>query len=333
MKRRIEEINNRRERNFKVFSYIASYLNRCPDLVTEEIIADITGGNVGGAERAFVSFLSNVYSEDEGEVREIEREYLSKAVKRLDPREYLENPYLKNIKIPKIREGEWDFGYQSYQPYEGFIYRDILCEGDYVEIPQVGFFTEKFTFPTVFEGGREWMAIKPNEIETMKLPIEKAGGRVLVYGLGMGYFAYMVSQKANVESVCIVERDQSVIDLFERHILPQFPSKSKITVVKSDAFEYAKNEMKNGGYNYVFTDLWHDVSDGVDLYVKMKKYEALCPNLQFEYWIERSILSSIRWSIFDGIYQKVQSGTFVGTVQEVEAYLTDGYLRQFVKFL
>ena len=333
MKKRIEEINNRRERNFKVFSYIASYLNQCPDLVTEEIIADITGGNDSGAERAFISFLSNVYSEDEGEVKEIEREYLSKAVRRLDPFEYLENPYLKNIKIPETKEGEWDFGYQSYQPYEGFIYRDIQCVGDYVEIPQVGFFTEKFTFPTVFESGREWMAIKPNEIETMKLPIEKAGGRVLVYGLGMGYFAYMVSQKDNVESVCIVERDQSVIDLFERHILPQFPNKSKITVVKSDAFEYAKNEMKNGGYNYVFTDLWHDVSDGVDLYVKMKKYEALCPNLQFEYWIERSILSSIRWSVFDGIYKKVQNGTFVGTAQEVENYLTESYLKQFVKFI
>ena len=333
MKKRIEEINNRRERNFKVFSYIASYLNQCPDLVTEEIIADITGGNVSGAERAFISFLSNVYSEDEGEVKEIEREYLSKAVRRLDPFEYLENPYLKNIKIPETKEGEWDFGYQSYQPYEGFIYRDIQCVGDYVEIPQIGFFTEKFTFPTVFESGREWMAIKPNEIETMKLPIEKAGGRVLVYGLGMGYFAYMVSQKDNVESVCIVERDQSVIDLFERHILPQFPNKSKITVVKSDAFEYAKNEMKNGGYNYVFTDLWHDVSDGVDLYVKMKKYEALCPDLQFEYWIERSILSSIRWSVFDGIYKKVQNGTFVGTAQEVENYLTESYLKQFVKFI
>lgn len=333
MIKRVEEINRQKENNFSVFSYIASYLNECPCLVTKDIIEDITGGNIHGVERAFASFLANVYSENTDEVRYVEKNYLSRGVKRLDPEEYLNNPYLKNIKIPTIKDGNWDFGYQSYAPYEGFIYRDIECLENYIEIPQVGFFAEKFTFPTVFEGGREWMAIKPNEIETMKLPIEKARGSVLIYGLGMGYYAYMVSQKDEVESVCIVERDQSVINLFENHILPQFPNKDKITVIKMDAFEYAEKEMKNGGFDYVFTDLWHDVSDGVDLYVKMKKYEALCPNSHFDYWIERSILSSIRWSVFDGIYEKVKNGTFVGTEAEIEKYLTDGYLKQFVKFI
>ena len=333
MKKRIEEINERKIKNFNVFRFIASYLNNVPCLVNKETIEHITGGNKENEERAFVSFLANVYSEDAKKVKEMEREYLSNGVKLLNPSNYLDNPYLKNIKIPKIGEGEWELGYQSYEPYEGFIYRDIECVGDYVEIPQLGFFDRKFSFPTVFEGGREWMAIKPNEIETMKLPMEKARGRVLVYGLGMGYFAYMVSQKDDVESVCIVERDQSVISLFEKHILPQFPNKNKITVVKSDAFEYAEKEMKNGGYGYVFTDLWHDVSDGVDLYLKMKKYEALCPNSHFEYWIEPSILSSIRWSVFEGIYQKVKNGTFNGTIEEIEHYLTDDYLKQFVKFI
>jgi len=333
MKKRIEEINERKIKNFNVFRFIASYLNNVPCLVNKETIEHITGGNKENEERAFVSFLANVYSEDAKKAKEMEREYLSNGVKLLNPSDYLDNPYLKNIKIPKTGEGEWELGYQSYEPYEGFIYRDIECVGDYVEIPQLGFFDRKFSFPTVFEGGREWMAIKPNEIETMKLPIEKARGRVLVYGLGMGYFAYMVSQKDDVESVCIVERDQSVISLFGKHILPQFPNKNKITVVKSDAFEYAEKEMKNGGYGYVFTDLWHDVSDGVDLYLKMKKYEALCPNSHFEYWIEPSILSSVRWSVFEGIYQKVKNGTFNGTIEEIEHYLTDDYLKQFVKFI
>lgn len=333
MKKRIEEINRRKIKNFEAFRYIAYYLNNMPNLVDKEIIEHITGGNKENEERVFISFLANVYSEDVKKARLLEGEYLSRGVKLLDPAVYFENPYVKNVTIPRIKEGNWELGYQSYAPYEGFIYRDIECVGDYVEIPQVGFFSEKFSFPTVFEDGREWMAIKPNEIETMKLPIEKAWGRVLVCGLGMGYFAYMVSQKDTVTSVTVVERDQSVINLFENHILPQFPNKGKITVIKSDAFEYAENEMKKGGYDYVFTDLWHDVSDGVDLYVKMKKHEALCPNSHFEYWIERSILSIIRWSVFEGIYEKVKKETFNGTVQEVERYLTDDYLKQFVKFI
>lgn len=333
MIKRIEEINKRKEMNFHIFTLVASYLNNCPDLVTRETIEEITNGVKESEQRAFASFLANVFSENEDEIRVIEKEYLLNGVKRLSPEEYLNNPFFKNIKILEIEEGNWNFGYQSYKPYEGFIYRDIEVLPSYTEIPQIGYFDTEFTFPTVFENGVEWMAIKPNEIETMKQPIEKARGRVLVYGLGIGYFAYMVSQKQEVEGVTIVERDQNVINLFEKHILPQFPNKGKINIVKSDAFDYAENDMKKGSFNYVFTDLWHDVSDGVDLYVKMKKYEGTCPNSQFEYWIEKSLLSSIRWSIFGGIYTRVKAKSFNGTAEEIEKYLTDDYLKSFVKFL
>ena len=329
----IEKIKLRRDKNAYVLSLVASYLNNCPDLVTEEIIKGITNATGPAQEKAFASFLSNVFTEDEGEVRWLEKEYMSKAVKCLCTEEYTENPFYKNIKIPKTSVGNWDFGYQSYKPYEGFIYRDLLKCADYTEIPQIGYFCKEFSFPTVYENGREWMAIKPNEIETMRLPVEKAKGRVLVYGLGIGYFAYMVSQKDNVDSVCIVEREQSVIDLFNAHILPQFPNKSKITVVKSDAFEYAEKEMKKGKFDYVFTDLWHDVSDGVDLYIKMKKYEGACTNSAFEYWIEDSILSSIRWSIFDGIYKKTQNKELNEAEEHMDTYLSDSYLKEFVKFI
>ena len=47
--------------------------------------------------------------------------------------------------------------------------------------------------------------------------------------------------------------------------------------------------MSKGKYDFVFTDLWHDVSDGIDMYLKMKKYEKQSPIL-FSYWIEKSIL-------------------------------------------
>ena len=60
------------------------------------------------------------------------------------------------------------------------------------------------------------MLITPNEIETMKKSISEATGNVLTYGLGLGYYAYMVSMKENVESVTIVEKDKEIIDLFKK---------------------------------------------------------------------------------------------------------------------
>ena len=96
----------------------------------------------------------------------------------------------------------------------------------------------------------------------------------------------MASQKGNVESVTVVESNQDVIDLFKKYILPQFQNSHKIKIIKADAFfEYAREYMWNGQCDFVFTDLWHDVSDGIGLYLKMKKYEKQCPDTVFTYWI------------------------------------------------
>ena len=202
-----------------------------------------------------------------------------------------------------------------------------------MEIPQIGFFNEEFSFPTVFEDGREWMAIKPNEIETMKVPIEKANGKVVTFGLGMGYFAYMASLKENVSSVTIVERDKNVISLFKTHILPYFQNADKIKIVESDAFDYVKNQMSSEGFDYAFVDLWHDTSDGVDLYVKMKKLEHFSKNTKFEYWIEKSILVTIRKKIFYAILESDEKGRNKLTDKEIEQRLDFNYLKEFVKFI
>ena len=47
--------------------------------------------------------------------------------------------------------------------------------------------------------------------------------------------------------------------------------------------------MAAGDYDVVFTDLWHDPSDGCELYLKMKTYEHLLPKARFLYWIEDTL--------------------------------------------
>ncbi|SFS94039.1 hypothetical protein [Paenibacillus sp. 453mf] len=60
------------------------------------------------------------------------------------------------------------------------------------------------------------------KIETMKEPVEAAFGNALTFGLGLGYYAYMVSEKDNVKSVTVVEANEHVIRLLKEHILPQY---------------------------------------------------------------------------------------------------------------
>ena len=331
---RLKNIEKIKVENFFAFEQIALYLNEFPTLINEEIIEEMVGGVAENEELCFSTFLSLVLcDEDEESALLLEKEYLRRTIKKLDPDTYINNPYFKNIKIPNAKNDRWQLGYQTYQPYEGFIYDDILMLPNYREIPRVGFFPCEFTFPTVFEDGVEWMAIKPNEIETMKPHLEKMAGRVAVFGLGMGYFAYMASLKDEVSHITIIERDQSVIDLFVDNILPQFKNAHKISIIKADAFDFAENQMKGHSYDCAFVDLWHDVSDGVELYIKMKHLEVKNPQVSFNYWIEDSILSSVRWHVFDGISQRYKKGEFDEPFENVQKYLSNDYLRELVKFL
>jgi predicted methyltransferase len=75
------------------------------------------------------------------------------------------------------------------------------------------------------------MTLLPNETVTTKPAIDKAHGKVLTYGLGLGYFAFMASAKHEVDSVTIVERSADVIELFKTWLLPYFPNKDKIRIV------------------------------------------------------------------------------------------------------
>ena len=326
--------------------------------------------------------------------------YFQDAVHCLETRKYRDNPYLKNIKFPDTATRHWKFTHYSYRPYEAFICNDIDIDKNLREVPQIGFFRERFAYPAVEQDGREWMGVKPSEIETMRAPIGEATGRVVTFGLGLGYFAYMVSEKPDVTSLDIVERSEEAIALFERHILPQFPNKEKIRIIRSDAFgflnenmwqdarqeasgqckrsteegqcgeettedqceigpendqcwrysnegqgkrstkegqrgeettedqcmknteegqclerqnqagrsiqrgrETANREKMQGRYDYAFIDLWHDTADGLEMYLKAKRIEDKLHTAglqtKFAYWVEKSLLSAYRWTVFE----------------------------------
>ena len=331
MNARLENIKGIFEENGDFCAILANYLNKYERLITEEIMEELTDGDDRYDAIAFSTFLSSAFL-NEGEYQvHMEREYFNRAVTKLDPWEYKNDPYYKNIKIPHIRLGDWTLGEQTYAPYEGFIWKDITVDG-YREIPNLGFFDTEFSFPAVFENGVEWMAIKPNEIETMKEPIEAAGGDTLVFGLGMGYFAYMISQKPEVKTVTIIERNEHMSSLFCDYILPQMENREKIRIIHADAFDFMRMEHSER-YDFAFVDLWHDVSDGVDLYIKMKKLEHLMPGTRFEYWIEKSILLSVRRRVFEAIYESEAKGKNTLSLAEIEKRLTLDYLKEFVKFI
>lgn len=201
----------------------------------------------------------------------------------------LKNPYLNNIKIRDARKGNIRLTKNVCNPYEMFHYSTAFySEG--VFVPRIGVFTKKFEFPTLTENEQVWMTITPNEITTMQKPIEKAHGKVLTLGCGLGYFAYMAASKPDVESVTIVELSNDVIDIFIENILPQFKHPEKINIIHTDAVEYLK-KIGNRDYDYCFADIWTGAQDlkpyfSVKEILRSKSMESDC-------WIENALAGEI----------------------------------------
>lgn len=236
-----------------------------------ELFAARFGIDSGGADRAFF------------------KNYVLPMISELDVRDFTGDPYYTNVKIPAAKRGKWEMKSEVLKAGEAFVCRDFLVTDDGRMIPQLGFFAEPFSFPAVLEGGREWMTLMPNETVTTLPAVAEASGKVLTYGLGLGYFAYRASMKDDVSSVTVVELSSDVIALFEEYVLPQFPRRDKIRIVNADAFDFAENTAPGEKFDFAFVDFWHDAGDGRDLMLRMKEYEKYSPGCRFSYWLEDTI--------------------------------------------
>ncbi len=283
--------------NFALTRLYADYLNNHPDCITRELVELIREGSDMSREEALVGILTELFGIDfdrSVEDRRLIRDYLTPSVRMMDPERYTKNPYYVNIKIPNVKVGNWELKNESYKPYRAVIAGDMELYPDFREVPPLGFFEEEFFFPAVLEGGNEWMTLTPVDLDTCEEAILAARGRVVTFGLGLGYYAYMVSERSEVESITVVEKSHDVIKLFREYILPQFKHGEKVKIVEADAFEYAESIMPEEGFDLAFVDTWRDASDGAPMYERMKRLEHLSPNTKFLYWIENFLISRCR---------------------------------------
>ena len=315
--------------NDLVVSFLSEYINEHPRFIDAQMVEELARECHVSHHEAFCTLLSaacGLDTVDNPAHRALERQYLIPSIKRLEPSIYENDAYAKTVRFPNVTHGKWELCQHSYAPYEPFVRTHPTVTSELREIPQLGYFDTEFPFPAILENGIEWMTITPNEVETMREPIAKCRGRVLTLGLGLGYFAFHASQKEKVERVVVVERSRDVIEIFKTYLLPQFPNANKIEIVEADAFQYMEEKMPRGNFDYVFADLWHDASDGLEMYRKLKKYEILAPKTEFDYWIEPSLLSLLRHIVYRRIIDE-KDPLPLGNLTP-ETVLTDEFLKK-----
>ena len=173
--------------------------------------------------------IKNLFEIDKDFINYYKKYNLEKSFVMQNIDEYLNNPYVKNIKLNKIIiDDKHKFEELKYLPYECFLCKNIHIDSSYLEHIKIGYFTKEYSYLTLLEDESIWMLITPHEINTMKEAVNNAKGNVVTFGLGLGYYAYMCSIKEDVKSVTIIERDCKTINLFKKYILPQFENKDKI---------------------------------------------------------------------------------------------------------
>ena len=253
----------------------------------------------------FEKFLTVQWFVDALELESVaDEEYIRqffRNARKLDINWFYDNLYMKEIQVPKKKVGNFQLGTAVYEKGEFFQY-DMPDFSRVPVVPKIGFFDGKIQFPSIYEGVTPWMSICPSEIFSMEQPIQDAFGRVLVLGLGLGYYPFMISKFDHVKEIVIVERQKEVIELFNNYLLPQFSHKEKIKVVQSDAFAYMEElecdqgfgADEGGPFDFCFADIWENQVDGAKAYRKIKEHEVRLPKTKFSYWIEESILWQLR---------------------------------------
>ena len=275
--------------NERLLTLISEYLTFTPGAIQAEDVRALAAECSLSLNEAYIALLAARCNLDTSKPEDMRlyRGYFPRMIRQHDPAVYEADAYFQAVKPAIGAKAGVDLVYERIEPMELFVADDFRQDAAGRILPQLGWFDRTFDFPAIREDGLVWMTVTPNEINTIQPAVRESRGKVLTFGLGLGYYAFHCLTKEDVESVTVVEKNPAVIEVFTQQLLPFFPRKDALRIVQADAFDYAENVMPGESFNTVFTDLWHDVADGIPLYQRMTALEV--PGPRYLYWIEKTL--------------------------------------------
>lgn len=290
--------------------------------------------------------LSKSVLEDIRKLRRKEN-YLKDSIKNVSFEEIMNNEYLKTIKFPRAVQNKFKISYDRKirkNRISTFSEKSFDLEKF---MPKFNLFIcdKDLNLPAITEENDSmcWMSVEPFEINSFSKIINDSKGNVLLLGCGLGYSAYMISQKEDVKSVTIVEIDDDVITLFNKNILPKFSNKHKIKVVKEDALIYLDTVDLNK-FDYINLDTYKNVNDMLKPYLFVLNKEKEYPNVKFSYWLENEFKTFLQMAIirvftelymdnyiFDVIASDLLKGKQFNSKEELREFLKLDNLRNVLR--
>ena len=287
----LSELIDKHELNLSISDLLGNIFSNL-DITSKKEIDLLSEKFKSDKHKVFISKISDYLDIDLSfeDNEEIFNKYIAGAIHELDETKYLANPYYQLVKAKPVKLNKYELKIDHYEPYELFAYLDMSSD-KYIEINSLGYFKNKFSFLTLNYQGVTWMNITPNEIETMEKVVKEIKGTVTVFGLGLGYLPFMISNKNEVSHIKVIENDKNIIKLFKDNLLDYFPNKNKIEIIEDDANNYLNKGLKT---DYAFVDLWHTPEDGLKWFIEFKKSEKYSKSTTYLYWLESSFYLYLR---------------------------------------
>lgn len=290
----------------KEIERVREYINELSDI--EELILESTKG----LNRGEISI-----GDAKKQISGLERNCI---ITKLPLRYMEENPYIKNLHIE-----DWFVGniflskFCEYNEYKTYAYEMRRRDPrSLTTIYNYCYFPKNVPVPTIgtIIPETKWMGVEPAEISSFEPFIKEAHGKILLMGCGLGYVAYMLSLKDNVDEITIVELDKDIKTMFETYLKPQM--NSKISIIEGDALEFLDVE-DISKYDYCSVDIWHGAMEMFPIYTKCLLLEQKHKNTHFHYWLEED-LHSLLETVWIMILRKRANGNPIN--KDLEMFTT-----------
>lgn len=216
----------------------------------------------------------------------------------LSTEEYLTTPYYQNVSLHDIKDDNVQFKKQTIKSNVLFnvdeIQPDPLKElNDWMKLRALD---KPYEANVLMIDNQLWMLDIYSEAMTINPKAQKAHGKVLTFGLGIGYFVYMALLNKKVEKVTVIENNEKVISIFNEYLRPQFNRSEDIEIIHADALDYFNKENIDQ-FDYVFVDVYQSSDDGLEMMEKMlMNYNPI--NVEVDFWIEQSVLEILTGLLF-----------------------------------
>ena len=270
---------------------IESFLDRCRFNLSNQDLNSFVGMHVTKAQEKKVQKELQVAGDPEFQTDSSQWPSLF-----LSTAEWEQSPYHSHVMLDMVKDDHFSYVTEKTAGRELFnvdaIQKDPRRElNDWMKLRAMD---QNFNAIYLMQDDQDWMVDAPSEAATNDIPAGHAHGKVLTFGLGIGYFLYMALLNPNVTSVTVIEKSPQVIEMFRRFLLPQFPDEKKVEIICGDAFEDFNRKFLSD-YDYVYTDIWFSAQDG--LVIMEKLLEQYVPSLeQADFWIEDSCFNTM-WSL------------------------------------